>query len=184
MSGISRNLPNILSWGRLAVAPLTAFCILDGRLTAALALFSAAALTDALDGFLARRLRLESPFGRLIDPAADKLLAACAYLPLAIMGHLPWLLAILVVGRDLVIAAGWGWARASAMPLQAQPSPLGKLNTGLQFLAVVAALSSAALNLPLGAALTLLFWVTAATTLLSLAGYLRVWAAARRRAAR
>ena len=107
------NLPNMLSWARLAAMPLTVWCILNNQLDTAFIIFVAAGVTDALDGFLARRLDLVSDFGRVIDPVADKALLVATYVALAYSGYLPMWLAILVVGRDIAIVKAVRWLPGS-----------------------------------------------------------------------
>ena len=79
---------------------------------AALCVFVFAGLSDALDGFLAKRFALTSRFGAWLDPAADKLLMLASYVALTMVGAVPLWLTALVIGRDVAIVAGVAW-RAS-----------------------------------------------------------------------
>jgi len=98
----------------------------------ALGLLLTAALTDALDGWLARRLQLETPLGALLDPIADKALMSGSFLALGWVGALPvWLVGV-VVARDLAILAGALVFRCSGRPLAPSPSRLSRWNTLMQ----------------------------------------------------
>jgi len=111
---------------------------------AALPLLAVAALTDAADGFLARRWQAKSALGAYLDPVADKLLAATVFAGLAFAGRLPWWLAGLVLGRDLLILAFAAWAMARTRIRKFPPSVWGKASTVLQFSLGIACLLDAA----------------------------------------
>lgn len=101
------QLPNLLTVGRLVVIPVYAALILSadgGRSWAAGILFGAAAITDQIDGFLARRWHVESAFGKIADPLADRLLIDVAVLLLWHAGRLPWI-ALAIPARDLALIA-------------------------------------------------------------------------------
>jgi cardiolipin synthase len=112
--------------------PVFAILILDRHYRGALAVLTAAALSDALDGTLARLLKQESALGMALDPIADKILMTTGYLTLAFRGALPWWLTIIVLSRDVAIVA-----TALAICLVAgyrpfHPSLLGKASTAAQ----------------------------------------------------
>ena len=101
------QLPNVLTVGRLVTIPVFAALILSangGRSWAAGILFGAAAITDQIDGFLARRWHVESAFGKIADPLADRLLIDVAVLLLWHAGRLPWV-ALAIPARDLGLIA-------------------------------------------------------------------------------
>jgi len=131
---VLKHLPNFLSLLRLAAAPLAAWLIVAGQDTAAFLLFAAAGLSDALDGFIARRWHLTSRFGAWLDPAADKLLMLLCFLALLHVGVTPWWLVALAVMRDLCIVAGAALARVLSTPLTVEASLLGKISTALQII--------------------------------------------------
>ena len=111
-----------------------------------ISLFGIAALSDALDGFLARRYGWQSRLGAMLDPLADKVLLVSAFLSLTFIKALPLWLTLLVVGRDILIIAGtfvYHWVAGS---IQFKPSRLGKLCTLLQLSLIMTALVSAALS--------------------------------------
>lgn len=129
-----RHLPNLLTLLRLLAAPLTAFLVLKGLDKAALGVFVFAGLSDAADGYLAKRLSPGSRFGVYLDPAADKLLMLASFITLTrIHSEIAplWLTAI-VIGRDVAIILGLLVARLLALPLHVAPLTIGKASTAVQ----------------------------------------------------
>jgi cardiolipin synthase len=127
-----RHLPNLLSALRLALAPVVAWLIVDGQFVAAFAVFAVAGLTDAIDGPLAKALNCPTKVGKFLDPAADKALMLAAFLALAIPGHVPDWLALVVIGRDVLIGGTVGIAMLCGLRLDTTPIWIGKLSTVLQ----------------------------------------------------
>lgn len=166
------NLANILTSVRLVLAPLAVLAILAQRFRLALAIFFLAAATDGLDGLAARRLNLQTRLGAYLDPIADKLLLSASYLALGACGAVPWWLVILIFARDFLILAMAGAALLLTAHRDFPPSVWGKISTCFQILAAVAALAKGAFavaRLPLAP----FFWMAAAATVWSGAGY--VW---------
>jgi cardiolipin synthase len=124
--------------------------ILSGRPGATLVIFSAAALSDALDGVVARRLGLQSEFGAKLDPIADKVFLSAAFLSLGATGAVPAWLVIVVFCRDLALLAGAAAAMRFLRIERFPPSIWGKGSTLLQVLYVLVVLLGGA---TLGAAL-------------------------------
>jgi cardiolipin synthase len=164
-----RHLPNLLSALRLLAAPLAAFLILVGADTAALTVFVLAGVSDAADGFIARRWGYVSRFGAWLDPAADKLLMLVCFIALWRVGAAPLWLAMLVVGRDLLLAAGAGLIKIFALPVRIAPIMLGKISTIVQvcYIALLLLLRAFSLNAP-----HLVMALGAATALLIVASWL------------
>ena len=160
------NLPNRLTILRILMAPVIVILVVYRMPGWTLAAFSIAALTDALDGFIARTRGQRTELGRILDPLADKLLLTSAFVALAALGEIRRWLAIIVVSRDLILVGGSLLNYLLLGKLRVSPSPLGKLTTGLQFALVIAAVLD---DLWPGAArgLPLLTWATAAATVLS-----------------
>jgi cardiolipin synthase len=170
------NLANLLTFARLALAPVAVRAILAHEFRLALAIFFVAGVTDALDGLAARRLGTQTSLGAYFDPIADKVLVSAAYLALGFSGNVPWWLVILIFGRDLTILAMAGAALLFTTHRSFPPSVWGKISTFFQLLAAGAVLMAGAfpvMRLPLNP----FFWVTAATTVWSGAGY--VWRGAK-----
>ncbi|GIU73148.1 MAG: CDP-alcohol phosphatidyltransferase [Bryobacteraceae bacterium] len=126
-------LPNALTLLRVALTPAVGVSLARNDARTALPLLAAAALSDAADGWLARRLGATSSAGAYLDPIADKLLAATVFVGLASAGRLPGWLAALVLGRDLLILLFAWWALRFTRLRRFPPSGWGKLSTILQF---------------------------------------------------
>ena len=169
------NLPNMLSWARLAAMPLSVWCILNNQLDTAFIIFVAAGVTDALDGFLARRLDLVSDFGRVIDPVADKALLVATYVALAYSGYLPVWLAVLVVGRDIAIVAAYGVSGLFGVKIRPAPVLMSKFNTACQISLAAGVLFQAGMEIDLWGIIPVLVYLTAATTTISWVQYFVLW---------
>jgi len=126
---------------RLAFIPFFAILVVAQEYRGALAVLTAAALSDMVDGMVARLLKQETPLGVALDPIADKLLMTTAYLTLAFRDALPWWLTILVIGRDvgIIITALLISLVAGYRPFR--PTILGKASTAAQVATVFAAVS-------------------------------------------
>lgn len=168
-------LPNVLSLARLASVPLTVWLIMRDELPAAFWVFVAAGLSDALDGFIAKRFNAESTFGAYLDPLADKALLVGVYVTLTAAGHLPAWLTILVVFRDLLIIGGAIVVQAVTQRLQMQPLVISKVNTALQIALAGTVLADPALGIDLGPLAMVLVWLVAVTTVASGAAYVVTW---------
>jgi cardiolipin synthase len=132
-----RQIPNTITVLRIVLVIPIALALLHGELVATLALFVAAAVSDAADGFLAKRFGWQSDLGSLLDPAADKLLLATVFVILAVLHLIPtWLMAAAVV-RDLTIVSGAIAYRVCFGPIDMRPSAVSKLNTLCQALYVL-----------------------------------------------
>jgi cardiolipin synthase len=126
---------------RLAFIPFFAILVVAQKYGGALAVLTAAALSDIVDGTVARLLKQETPLGVALDPIADKLLMTTAYLTLAFREVLPWWLTILVISRDagIIITALLISLVAGYRPFR--PSILGKASTAVQVLTVFVAVA-------------------------------------------
>ncbi|MGO8792809.1 MAG: CDP-alcohol phosphatidyltransferase family protein [Terriglobia bacterium] len=143
---------------RLLFVPVFAILVMDRHYRAALAVLTAAALSDVLDGLVARLLKQESPLGVALDPIADKILMTTGYITLAFRGALPWWLTIIVLTRDVAIVM-----TALAISLVAgyrpfHPSLLGKASTAAQVATLFAAVCREA-QVPLFTADLLTFFI-------------------------
>lgn len=124
-----RQLPNALTVLRFAAIPLFVALLArdaDGPSWAAGIVFAAAAATDQLDGWLARRWRVESPFGKVADPLADRLMIDTAVVMLVAYGRLPWV-ALLILARDLLLVGGYRFVVPRGYEFEV--SRLGKIAT-------------------------------------------------------
>ena len=125
-------LPNCLTFSRLLLAIPLGFLILAENYHWALAVGFVAGLTDALDGYAARRLGAFSRFGAALDPVADKTLIMVSFLCLAEVQLIPWYLAFAVIARDLIIVAGALCYHFFIGPFKFAATPLSKANMGIQ----------------------------------------------------
>ncbi len=131
------NLPNVITVVRIVLVLPTAWLLWEARYVEALVLTSIAGASDALDGWLARRFDAVSRFGAALDPLADKILVAAIFVIFALQGHLPIWLAILILGRDLVIMSGAAVYRVWFGPIDFAPTYLSKANTAVQIAAAL-----------------------------------------------
>jgi CDP-diacylglycerol--glycerol-3-phosphate 3-phosphatidyltransferase len=137
------QLPNALTILRLLAIPVFVVLLLqtDGDGSYALAgLFAAAALTDQVDGFLARRWHVESEFGKFADPLADRLMIDAAVLLLCLDGRLPWVALVIVLGRDALLIGGYGLVRDRGYDFSV--SALGKAATWVLYASIVGVIAS------------------------------------------
>src|SRR5439155_24516523 len=116
VSTLERNLPNLISFARLLLVPVTIWLIISGRYGAAFWVLVAAGISDALDGFIAKRFDQRTRVGALLDPAADKAMLVSVYVTLGMTHQLSTWLVILVVFRDALIVVGFLLIRAAAVP--------------------------------------------------------------------
>lgn len=170
------NLPNIVTFGRLCIVPLAFWTVLEHRMAESFALFVLAGLSDAVDGWLARRYG-GNAIGAVLDPVADKALLVTMYVTLAAIGALPPWLAILVVFRDLLIVGGIIVLGVLGHPIEIRPLYISKLNTVFQIVLVAMTLLMPAFGLAMPIMHMVMIWLVAATTLASGAAY--VWVTAR-----
>jgi cardiolipin synthase len=138
-----KYIPNAICIVRIILVAPIVWSLLEGRYGLALGLILMAGLSDALDGFLARRFDWRTRLGGLLDPAADKLLMFAAYVTLAVIGLVPVWFSAIVVGRDLVIITGTIVYQVYVAPVHGEPTSASKLNTVLQILFVLLTISHA-----------------------------------------
>jgi cardiolipin synthase len=138
------NIANGLTAARLLLVPYFAYLLISGRGKAALLVFAVCGLTDALDGLLARWLRQRTLVGALLDPIADKLLMATAFIVLSYVRIVPLRLAIMVISRDIFIIVGSFLYLLLLDSSDIRPTVLSKANTAVQILTVIYFLAIAA----------------------------------------
>ena len=148
MNAVLRQAPNILSALRMIAAPIAAWLILHGAYLPALLVFCFAGLSDAADGFLAKKFGLASRFGAWLDPAADKLLMLASFVTLTYVGAVPLWLTAMVIGRDVFIVVGVLLAKLLALPLEVKPLMVGKVSTVVQVLYIALVLLLLTLHEP------------------------------------
>jgi cardiolipin synthase len=169
------SIPNLITLGRILLVPVVVWAIASNQMLFAFLLFAAAGVSDAIDGFLAKRFGMASELGAYLDPLADKVLIVSIYVSLGIVEVLPRWLVILVVSRDLLIVGGVILSWVVRKPVGVKPHPVSKLNTAVQLLLVGLVLAARGFGFDAGWAQTLLVALVAALTLASVALYLREW---------
>lgn len=177
------NLPNLLTWLRILMIPLLVAVfyaphdwIADhNKNLAATAIFSFAALTDWLDGYLARALDQGSAFGAFLDPVADKLMVATALIVLVWLARAEAFIAVIIIGREITISALREWMARIGRSKSVAVSFIGKIKTASQMTAIILLLYyDELLGLSMYAIGTYLIWVAAILTLWSMAYYVKM----------
>jgi cardiolipin synthase len=180
---LAGNVANLLTLARLLCVVPIVWLVRSGDYHTAALVFVVAALTDAADGYVAKRYNQITPLGAILDPVADKLLMDSLFLTLAFEGHLPAWLALLVIGRDLLMVAGTLALRMLAGRFRVEPLLVGKLSTFFQIILGGAVLVGLSVLPGLMAWLQPLLLVTAGLVVASALSYVhaatRIWALAR-----
>jgi cardiolipin synthase len=166
-----RHLPNFICLVRIALIWPTIVALDAGDYWTALALVAVCAVSDGLDGWLAKRFNWTSHLGKILDPLADKLLLVALFLTAAWMNLLPWWLTAVAVARDVMIGSGAVAYRLWFGPLHGRPTIISKINTGMQLIVALAAILGAACGFPTREMVLALAFVTLLTTVVSGADY-------------
>jgi cardiolipin synthase (CMP-forming) len=170
-----RQLPNLICVGRMVLAWPIIVSLRDGNYTASMGLFALAAVSDGLDGYLAKRFRWTSELGKLLDPAADKLLLVSVFVSATWLGLVPRWLTAAAVARDVLIALGALTFRLWFGPLRGRPTVLSKFNTAVQLTYLFCVMANAAIVLPGPEVLNVLAVITLVTTVVSGADYVVIF---------
>lgn len=177
------NLPIILTWFRIVMIPLLVavfylpeswFTLTEKNLIATV-LFTGAAVTDWLDGYLARRWNQTSAFGAFLDPVADKLIVAAALIVLVDLSRVDAVVAFIIIGREITISALREWMAKVGEAKSVAVNYLGKIKTVSQLVALPMLLYHEPIGSLQPAVIgTWLVWIAAALTLLSMFYYLKL----------
>ena len=171
------NLPNLISLSRLLCVPLIVWLMVSDAWAAAFVVFVLAGLSDAVDGFLAKRFNMTTLIGTYLDPIADKTLLVSIYLALGFRDLVPHWLVILVVSRDLLIVGGALMLFVLNHGVRIAPTYISKINTALQIAFAALVIARFAFDLPeLAEPIALLAFAVGASTVISGGGYLIAWA--------
>ena len=170
-----RHLPNLICLIRIALIWPTIDALVSAHYWTALMLVAVCAVSDGVDGWLAKRFNWTSHLGKILDPLADKLLLVSLFLTATWMNLLPWWLTAVAVGRDVMIGLGAVVYRLWFGPLHGRPTVLSKINTGMQLAVSLAAILGAAAGLPTREMVTALAFFTLVTTIVSGADYLSLF---------
>lgn len=170
------SVPNFISIARLLCVPVIVWLIVTDQMAAAFWLFVAAGVSDAVDGYIAKKFNASTDLGRYLDPLADKTLLVSVFVTLGLRDALPAWLVILVVFRDLLIIGGaLLFHTLTDRPMRMQPVMISKVNTLLQIFLVGVVLAHLGLGFDDRGATLLLVYAAAVTTVLSGAAYLVRW---------
>jgi cardiolipin synthase len=180
---IPLNLPNIVTVLRILLIPLIVgvFYLPDhwlaygGKNVAATAIFIVAAVTDWLDGYLARKLNQMSAFGAFLDPVADKLVVVGALIVLLTLGRVDMVVGLIIIGREIAISALREWMATVGRAKSVAVAFIGKLKTVLQMVAIPLLLFEDRLfgAIDCSALGTVLIYVAAVLTVISMLYYMR-----------
>jgi cardiolipin synthase (CMP-forming) len=169
------NIPNFITLGRIISVPVIFWLLLTGEAKIAFFVFVCAGISDAVDGWLAKRYGWGTELGSYLDPLADKLLIVSIFIALGVRNALPLWLVIAVVSRDILIVAAVLLAWLLDQPVRIKPLTVSKINTAVQILLAATVLADTAFGLGLESIRLVLVWIAGALTVLSLAAYLRAW---------
>ena len=170
------NIPNFITLGRVMSVPVIFWLLVNGHSRSAFFVFLLAGVSDAVDGFLAKRFKWTSELGAYLDPLADKILIVSIYIALAVAKEIPLWLTIAVVSRDILILLAVLLSWLMGQPFVIKPLTISKINTAAQLLLATTVLGDNAFGLGLDTTRQVLVWITGISTVLSLAAYLQLWA--------
>ena len=171
----SLSIPNLITLARILLVPVVVWSIATGRMYLAFMLFLAAAISDAVDGFLAKRFGMKTELGAYLDPLADKVLIVSIYVTLGITGVIPLWIVILVVSRDFMIVGAIILSWLVNRPVAIRPHMVSKVNTGAQIVFACLVLGSHGFGFDGEPVLTLVMALVAVLTLVSVGLYLAEW---------
>ncbi len=174
------QIPNIITVARIALVAPIGMLLWHGAVREALLLMAIASASDALDGWLARHFGWKSRFGAAMDPVADKLLVGAVFVIFTIKGNIPIWVALIVIGRDVVIMGGAAAYRLLFEAIEFAPTYLSKANTAMQIVVLLLLLlAQCGFGLISEVALQLVdpycFWFLAALGLTSGLDYVVTW---------
>ncbi|MBK8008690.1 MAG: CDP-alcohol phosphatidyltransferase family protein [Rhizobiales bacterium] len=170
-----QTLPNLITVGRIVLVPVVIWAITSGNMLLAFWLFVAAGISDAVDGFLAKKLNAQTEFGAYLDPLADKALLMSIYITLSIEGLLPRWIVIAVVSRDIMIMGAVILSWIMNKPVEIRPLIVSKLNTAAQIALAALVLGSSGFKFDVGYAKDVALVLAGGLTIVSAAAYLVEW---------
>ena len=135
------NIPNLLTLLRIILVPIFIIFLIQGSFLSAIITFITAALTDALDGFLARTLDQQTALGAYLDPIADKALLASSFVTLSVLHIIPGWLTVIVISRDIIILLGILVLSMMSIAVKIRPTAVSKITTAIQLATVLTVLS-------------------------------------------
>ena len=169
------NIPNTLTFARIVSVPLLVWLIIDQSFFAAFIVFMLAGISDAADGYLAKRYGWQTELGAYLDPIADKALLVAIYVSLGLAGHLPVWLVIAVVSRDILIVGAVVLAWIMWRPVEVKPLIVSKINTFTQIALASLVLAKLGLGFGWDGLISVWIWITGGLTILSASAYFLGW---------
>jgi cardiolipin synthase (CMP-forming) len=169
------SIPNLITLGRILLVPVVVWAITAGEMRVAFLLFLAAGISDAVDGFLAKRFGMRTELGAYLDPLADKTMLVSIYIALGIIEAVPRWLVILVVSRDIMIVGAVILSWLVHRPIPLKPLLVSKLNTVAQIALAGVVLAALGFEFNVDVTIIALATLVAALTLLSVGFYVAEW---------
>ena len=169
------SIPNLITLARILLVPVVVWAITSGAMKTAFLLFLAAGVSDAVDGFLAKRFGMQTELGAYLDPLADKAMIVSIYVALGFVNVIPRWLVILVVSRDIMIVSAVMLSWLVGRPVAIKALAISKANTVAQIVLALLALASQAFAFDAEPILTFTMALVTVLTLLSIAFYLAAW---------
>jgi cardiolipin synthase len=169
------NVPNFITLARVLSVPVIFWLLVNGNSKIAFFVFVCAGISDAVDGYLAKRFNWTTELGAYLDPLADKLLIVSIYIALGVSQEIPLWLVIAVVSRDILILLAVLISWIMDHPVRIKPLAISKINTAAQLILASTVLADEGFMLGLETTRLVLVWITAASTILSLVAYLKAW---------
>lgn len=171
-----KQIPNALTIIRLILIAPFLICIFHQQFAYAFYICLMAAVSDVLDGRLARWFAWQTDLGKIIDPLADKLLIATSFISLAYLNLLPWWLVVLIFARDCIISFGFlAWCLFIPKKPDLKPTNISKMNTVLQMSLVMLCLAEQGFAFNVSYLLQIGIGLTATTTVITLCDYVWTW---------
>lgn len=168
-------LPNLITVARIFLVPLVVWLMLEGRMQTAFLLFLLAGISDAIDGYLAKRYGWQTELGAYLDPLADKALLVSIYFVLGLFSHIPAWLVVAVVSRDILIVGAILLSWLMARPVPVRPLLISKVNTASQIALAALVLGHLGFGLGLDTLIVVLSWTVGTLTVASAGAYLVTW---------
>ena len=172
---VALSIPNLITLARILLVPVVVWAIAIGAMHLAFILFLVAAISDGVDGFLAKRFGMKTELGAYLDPLADKVMIVSIYVTLASTGVIPLWIVILVVSRDIMIVGAIILSWLIGNPIAIRPHVVSKANTAAQIIYACLVLALYGFGFDAEPLLTLVMAMVAVLTLLSVAFYVADW---------
>ncbi|MFT6032489.1 MAG: cardiolipin synthase [Arenicella sp.] len=168
-------IPNLITLARIGLVPWLVVLLQKQQFTLSLIVFIVAGLSDALDGFIAKRFNAQTYLGSLLDPLADKGLLVCSYIMLSMMGLIPFWLMVVVVFRDVVIVGGYLLMVLFFGSVKMKPLIVSKVNTFTQIAYIVLVLGALSAEYDFRLIQPILTYLVLLTSVVSGLAYVYIW---------